>query len=203
MNIGQKILIGRMGQQPLVLTDSTIDPQHATLERTSTDTYVLTDKHSTRGTFVFGIRIMRKTITADTPFFLGSYKTSVSQLLTDASTVDLTSIWKKYESEKRRWDRYSMLVNSIRTLTPILTMLVTQMVGQNWMTSAMVALVVMGISFFAGEKVLEKKTLAMANLNARMQTDYACPHCHHFLGFTPYSILKERTYCPHCSVPLK
>lgn len=203
MKVGEKLVIGRMGQQPLSLTDSTVDPQHATIERKSTETYVLTDNHSSRGTFVFGIRILRKTITADTPFFLGSYKTSVNKLLTDASNVDLASVWNTYDHEKRRWDRYSMLVNSIRTLTPLLTMLVTQMVGQNWMVSAFVALAVMGISFFAGEKVLEKKTIAMAALNARMQTEYACPHCHRFLGLIPYSILKSRTYCPHCSVPLK
>lgn len=96
-----------------------------------------------------------------------------------------------------------MLVNSIRMLTPILTMLVTQMVGQNWLVSCIVLLAVMAIAIFAGEKVLEKKTVALATLNAQMQTTYVCPHCHKFLGFVPYSVLSSKKYCPNCGVPIK
>lgn len=35
MEIGESIIIGRMGQQPLHLSDASIDPQHAKLTRTS------------------------------------------------------------------------------------------------------------------------------------------------------------------------
>lgn len=102
-------------------------------------------------------------------------------------------MWNDYDKQKRKWDRYSMLVNSIRMLTPILTMLVTQMVGQNWLVSCIVLLAVMAIAIFAGEKVLEKKTVALATLNAQMQTTYVCPHCHKFLGFVPYSVLSGKS----------
>ena len=59
------------------------------------------------------------------------------------------------------------------------------------------------IADVAGEKVLEKKTLAISALNASMQTTYVCPHCHKFLGLTPYEVLKANRYCPGCGVPLK
>lgn len=203
MEIGESIIIGRMGQQALHLSDASIDPQHATLTRTSADSYVIEDHDSAKGIFVFGLRIMRKTIKADTPLFLGSFKTSVKQLLTDASRINLQQVWNDYDKQKRKWDRYSMLVNSIRMLTPILTMLVTQMVGQNWLVSCIVLLAVMAIAIFAGEKVLEKKTVALATLNAQMQTTYVCPHCHKFLGFVPYSVLSGKKYCPNCGVPIK
>ena len=63
--------------------------------------------------------------------------------------------------------------------------------------------VVIAIAVVAGEKVLEKKTLAISALNASMQTTYVCPHCHKFLGLTPYEVLKANRYCPGCGVPLK
>lgn len=203
MDIGQTITIGRMGQQPMHIADTTVDPEHARLTRTGTDTYQIEDLGSAKGVFVFGMRVVRKTVKADTPIFLGQYKTSVRQLLTDRSSVDLQQVWAHYEHEKIKWDRYSMLVNSIRMLTPIITMLLAQTVGQNWIVSVVVLVVVMVVAIVAGEKVLEKKTLAMAELNTRMQTDYVCPHCHRFLGLVPYTVLRSRHYCPNCGVPIQ
>ena len=202
MEIGEEIIIGRLGQQPMHISDPSVDPQHAVLRRTGEDTYQIEDRQSQRGIFVFGFRIVRKTIKAETPFMLGGYKTSVSQLLQDIGSIDLEKVWKRYDKEKVRWDRYSLWVNSIRMLSPVLTMMVAQWVGQNWMASIGVLVVVMLISMIAGEKVLSKKNLRMAELNAKMQSEYVCPHCHKFLGFTPYQILKQQRYCPHCGVPL-
>lgn len=202
MEIGEEIIIGRLGQQPMHIADPSVDPQHATLRRTGEDTYQIEDRDSQKGVQVFGFRVKRKTIKAETPLFLGSYKTSVRQLLQDAASIDLTEVWNRYEKEKRRWDRYTLWVNSIRMLSPVLTMLVTQWVGQNWVVSGAVLIGVMVISMIAGEKVLAKKYLRMAELNTKMQAEYACPHCHRFIGFTPYSILKQNRYCPHCGVPL-
>lgn len=202
MEIGDTLTVGRMGQQPLPIADATVDPQHIRLRRTGCDTWQIEDLGSAKGTFVFGLRVLRKTVKADTPFFLGSYRTSVSQLLTDVSSVDLGQVWHGYEREKLKWDRYSMMVNSIRMLTPVLTMLLAQVVGQNWMASCAVLVVVTLVALFAGEKVMERKNLAMAALNARMQTEYTCPRCHRFLGLVPYAVLAEKTYCPHCGVPL-
>ncbi len=203
MNINEKITIGRLGQQPMHIAEQSVDPQHAILTKTDYDTYVIEDNDSQKGVFVFGIRIKRKTIKEDTPIFLGTYKTTVKQLLRDPDAINLAQIWSDYESEKRKWDRYSTMVNSIRMLTPILTMLVAQVIGQSIVVSCVVLVVVMVVAMVAGEMVLKKKNMAMADLNAKMQIDYQCPHCHKFLGFTPYSILKSKLYCPHCGVPIR
>lgn len=203
MEIGEQIIIGGLGQQSMHIVDASVDPQHAFLRRTSADSYQIEDNHSSKGVFVFGVRIKRKTIKEDTPFFLGNYKTSVRQLLQDAAATDLEEVWNRYDTEKRRWDRYTMLVNSIRMFTPVLTMLLTQIVGQNWMVSCGVLVGVMAIAMMAGEKVLAKKNIRIAEMNLHMQSDYVCPHCHKFLSLTPYKVLKSRQYCPHCGVPLK
>lgn len=202
MEIGEEIVIGRLGQQPMHIVDPSVDPQHAVLRRTSDNTYQIEDRQSQKGVFVFGIRVIRKTIKTETPLFLGNYKTSVRQLLQDTEDIDLCDVWKRYDTEKRRWDRYTLWVNSIRMLSPVLTMLLTQWVGQNWIVSISVLVGVMLVSMVAGEKVLAKKNLRMAELNSQMQTEYTCPHCHKFLGLTPYQVLQQKLYCPHCGVPL-
>lgn len=203
MEIGESLTIGRMGQQPLHVTDASVDPQHATLRRVNETDYQIEDLGSGKGIFVFGIRVKRKTIKADTPIFLGTYKTSVSRLLSDLSQVDLEAVWQQYSHERQRWDRYPAIVNSARMLTPVITMLLTQVVGQNWAVSAIVLVAVLMVTMIVGEKVLAKKNVAMADLNARLQTDYICPHCQRFLGSVPYTILKQKGYCPNCGVPLK
>lgn len=203
MEIGESITLGRMGQQPLHIADTTVDPQHAMLKKTASETYQIIDNDSAKGVYVFGIKIKRKTINEDTPMFLGGFKTSVRQLLKETTGDDLLKIWDNYNKSKLKWDRYTMMVNSIRMLTPIITMTLTQFVGQNWMISCFSLVVVMAIAIVAGERVLEKKNMAMAELTAKMQSEYVCVHCNRFLGFLPYKILKGKGYCPHCGVPLK
>lgn len=202
MEVNETIDIGLLGQQALRLTDSTIDPLHAKLTKKGKNEYVIEDNNSSKGIFVFGMRVKRKTIKEDTPIFLGAYKTSVKQLLQDASAIDLEGIWNSYDSEKRKWERYATMANSIRMLTPIATMLVTQVIGQNWMVSCIVLVVVMAIAMFIGEKVMAKKNFYIAELNSKMQTEYLCPHCHKFLGFIPYKVLSDKRYCPMCGVPI-
>lgn len=205
MEIGQEMIIGRLGQQPMHIADPSVDPQHAVLRRLTEEDYQIEDNNSSTGMFVFGLRFKRKRIKLDTPIFLGKHKTSVRLLMKDASEINLGSIWSKYENEKKKWDRYTNLVNSIRMLTPILTMMIAQVAGNDWKISVGVLVVVTVIAIFAGEKVLAKKTIRMAELNAQMQQEYVCPQCHHFLGFIPYTVLKQKRYCPNptCGVPLK
>lgn len=141
---------------------------------------------------MFGLRIKRKAIKEDTPLFLGGLKTSVRQLLKETTGEELQKIWDDYNKNKIKWERYTMMVNSICMLTPIITMSLTQFVGQNRIVSFIVLIVVMAIAIIAGEKVLEKKNMAMAELTAKMQSEYLCMHCNRFLGFLPYNILRER-----------
>lgn len=202
MEIGEQITIGRLGQQALHITDPSVDPEHAILRRTGVDTYQIEDRDSTRGVFVFGLRIMRKTVKAQTPILLGTFKTTVEQLLQDIDDIDLADVWGKYDKEKQKWDRYTLWVNSIRMLSPVVTMVLAQVIEQNWLISVAALVAVLLISMIAGEKVLAKKNIRMAELNAMMQTDYACPHCHKFLGYMPYKVLKEHGYCPACGSPL-
>lgn len=177
---------------------------------TSPGTYQIEDMGSTKGIFVFGMRIKRKTIKAGTPILLGAFKTSVQQLLQDAYSIDLQTVWDAYEKEKRVWDRKAMFVNYLRIIPSILTMLLAMFLGQDMENSTRMGITVgltifvLIVSMVASEKLMAKKNLRMAELNAEMQTKYVCPHCNRFLSFTPYQILKKNKYCPNpnCNCPL-
>lgn len=199
-----------MGQQPMHISDASVDPQHAILRISDNGTYQIEDLNSTKGIFVFGMRIKRKTVNAETPILLGTFKTSVQQLLQDASDIDLQAVWDAYDKEKRVWDRKAMFVNYLRIIPSILTMLLGMFLGQNMENSTrmgitvVLTIFVLIVSMVVSEKLMAKKNLRMAELNAEMQTKYVCPHCHRFLSFTPYKILKQNKYCPNpnCNCPL-
>lgn len=210
MEIDEEIIVGRMGQQPMHIADASVDPQHALIRKTGDGLYQIEDKGSAKGVFVFGMRIKRKIVKAETPILLGSFRTSVQQLLQDASSVDLEAIWNKYDAEKRQWDRKAMFVNYLRILPSILTMLLGMFLGQHLDNNTRMGITVgltitvLIASMILSEKIMAKKNLRMAELNAEMQNEYVCPHCHKFLSFTPYRILKQKKYCPNpvCNCPL-
>lgn len=203
MEIGESMIIGRMGNQPLTITDSSVSVKHAEIKRISQDVYTIEDLDSDKGTFAVGLRIKYKHIRKNTPIILGTYKTSIEQLLKVTEDIDLEALWTRYENEKHKWDRYSTLVNSIRMLVPVLTLILSQIIGQNWIVSISVLVVVTTIAIFASEKVMDKKTVRMSEMNSEMQENYLCKHCHRFLGFVPYKVLVKKKYCPSCGVPIE
>lgn len=209
MKNGEEIIVGRMGMQTMPIADLTVDPEHILLRKTAEGTYQIEDKGSTKGTFVFGMRVKRKTINAQTPIQLGSFKTTVQQLLKDPTNVDLNAIWKAYDKEKRQWDRKIMLVNYLRFILPtILATIIGIFFGKNYDNQTRVLLTLgLGISIFIifmilSDKIMNKRNVRMAELNADMQQKYECPHCHHALPLTPYKVLKGKKFCPKCNLPL-
>lgn len=208
MNLGEEIIVGRMGNQPMCIADTNVDPYHAKLCKIGDGVFQIEDNGSGKGIFVFGMRIKRKTIKSDTPFLLGTFKTSVNQLLFDTSVVDLKNIWKEYDDEKKKWDRKTMLVNYLRVLPSILTMILGIFLGQDMDNTVRMGVTitltvtVLVVSMIISEKIMAKKNLKMTKMNDKMQTKYVCPHCHKFLSLKPYEILKQNIYCPNCNFPL-
>lgn len=208
MKIGEEIIVGKMGMQTMPIADLTVDPEHILLRKTAEGTYQIEDKGSTKGTFVFGMRVKRKTINAQTPIQLGSFKTTVQQLLQDTTAVDLNAIWEAYDKEKRQWDRKNMLVNYLRIIPSILTMILGMFLGQDFDNQTRMFITVgltvsvLIISMILSEKIINKRNMRMAELNTDMQQKYVCPHCHRSLPLTPYQVLKTKRFCPVCNFPL-
>lgn len=203
------MVIGTLGQQPMAIVDPNVAPHHAVIRKTADNRYQIVDNDSSKGVFVFGLRVVRKTVDEDTPFLLGgTFKTSVRQLLQDPSSIDLAAIWRRYDTEKRKWERKASMVTSVRYLAPTLAgaiCLFLSMSNTNKaLVVALVVVVVLAISLLATERIKAKKDERMAELNEKLRQTYLCPHCHRFLGFTPYSVLMKNLYCPKtdCNFPL-
>ena len=66
MNIGESLIVGRMGNQPLPIADVSVSPQHVKITRTTSTDYQIEDLDSAKGVFVFGFRVQLKTIKDNT-----------------------------------------------------------------------------------------------------------------------------------------
>lgn len=211
MEIGQEIIIGRAGDQPLSIADNNVNPRHARLHKTGDNLYCIEELEPSNKISVFGMRIKRMTIKGDTPIELGSFKTDVNRLLQEIQVEDLESIWKLYDKKKRAWDLKSTIVSYVRYLPSLITMAAAYFMFdhdssqlQRFMFTGGLTLAVLIISIILSDKMAAKKTVGMAELNADLKKRYLCPHCQTFLGFTPYQVLKNSIYCPNrqCRRPL-
>ena len=200
MEIGEQLIIGKMGEQPLPISDPSVSPQHCKITRTGQNSYQIVDMDSAKGVFVYGLRIERKSVEAKTPFLLGTYLTSVEQLLKDPTKVDLQSIWDEYYKQKQKWERYSSMINIIRYLSPLVVACLTPLFGQSIIITVGASVFTLLIARVATEKVRVKKDNHIHELNEKLKQTYLCPHCQKFLGFEPYHILKKNKYCPNAKV---
>jgi len=53
------VVIGRDGENEIVIEDSTVSRKHARLERTEKGRYYLVDQESTNGVFLNGVRVVK------------------------------------------------------------------------------------------------------------------------------------------------
>lgn len=75
------IIIGRQGQQPLQITQSSVSRQHCRLTRVGDAEWEIEDLGSRYGTCVNGLPIVKSRVGLDTPIMLADFETSVRQLL--------------------------------------------------------------------------------------------------------------------------
>ena len=73
MNRGESLIVGRMGNQPLPISDVSVSPQHVKITRTTSTDYQIEDLDSAKGVFVFGFRVQRKTIKDNTERFFTNF----------------------------------------------------------------------------------------------------------------------------------
>lgn len=81
LNIGQKILVGREGQQVMRINDMTVSRRHCTIKRLDADKYEIEDMGSSRGTVAHGLPIVKAQVSLNTPLMLGNFQTTVGRLL--------------------------------------------------------------------------------------------------------------------------
>ena len=122
-----EIIVGRNGQQPFEITDRSVSGKHLKLITMSDGNVLIEDLGSSNGTFINGVRIIKKVVSRNTVVQMGSTFTfCISDVLPEVKTSsvprtpptpptpprpeydeeilrkfqNLESVWNKYQEEK-------------------------------------------------------------------------------------------------------
>ena len=212
------IIIGKLGQQPLRISEPTVSRHHAVVRPLGNNRYEIEDT-STNGTFVEGRKLsrgQRAVVTGSTPIVLGRFRTTVCTLLQipeerdyTASWARLEQVWNDYAAQKRKIQlQQSRLMNmrvAIMAVPTILSIIITQFIDPSSAVkylvpfgTALLMLLVVVLFTRTSNRAQESGMIKTEELNADMMVKYVCPKCKTFLGFVPFSVVKKKGGCPKC-----
>lgn len=224
-----EIIIGRNGQQPFIINDRTVSGKHIKLTTLPDGNVQVEDLGSSNGTFIDGIRILKKVVSRDSRIQLGtSFTFKVSDVITDKCKCPinivpsnppiteefdsevlrkfekLESVWQDYQEEKINLQKSNASKGFLRMMPMFV------LGGLGYVISCVpelaeyraiatfaglgVGAVITWISYKSATRLPEQ----MEKLNQQFQIDYVCPKCKQFLGFTPFTGLKNKKQCPSC-----
>lgn len=220
-----EIIVGRKGQQHIVITDLSVSREHCKLTSNPDGTYTL-ENLSTNGTFVDGRSVVRSIVTKDTILQLGtSFKISVMELLppeickvSESSKTQIDTKQQEYEAKFRRlknvYDKYTAdkialqkeagMNNFYRMLPMTLLSLVglgAAAIPALGSIAPIIAIVGIGLLIYSLVKSYngsKDNPERMEALNKQFMIDYVCPKCGNFLGFVPYETLANKSVCSFC-----
>lgn len=221
-----EIIVGRRGEQSFSITDRAVSGKHLKLITMPDGNVQVEDLGSTNGTFIDGVRIIKKVVPRSTVVRMGSsYTFRVSDVIPevvkkgpdspeppndeyDAEILrkfkELESVWNKYQADKIALQKS----NAAKGFLRMLPMFVLGGVG--YLVSCIPELVDfrMAITFaglglgviitWVSYQSATSLPEQMEKLNQQFQIDYVCPKCKQFLGFTPFEGLKNRKQCAAC-----
>lgn len=112
-----EIIIGRKGEQPFQITDRLVSGKHIKLTTLSDGNVQVEDLGSSNGTFINGVRIIKKTVTRDTIVQMGpNYRFKIGDVLPEIrktpdaqqqtkpveeySISHLEDVWNQYSAAK-------------------------------------------------------------------------------------------------------
>lgn len=214
-----EIIVGKQGQQPFVITDPKVSRKHVKITSLANGNYQLEDLGSSNGTFVNGLRIIKKEVTGDTIVQLGgSFSFKVNAAFTETPPTEqpkadeellrqfarLEAVYNKYMEDKIALQKENaqkgfmrMVPMSIMGIVGIVIGCVPQL-GDFRLVISSVVVIVSGILLMKAYHSQSNLPEKMETLNRQFQIDYVCPKCKCFLGFTPFEGLRNREICPMC-----
>jgi len=214
------VVIGKEGNQPITITEPTVDYHHAELIIEDNGQMRLRDTNSAYGTYVMkkdgtAERINEMIVSANMIARLGpTFKVKIGDLIPPPfNEVDISALKYIQQNYYRRIiirpDPYPRF-QKLQILTAIITivgmfvaaMLVPQIEGSAtpWLGKivAVAIVLILGGSFFMFFIRQSKKAYeARETLDFNYRKNYCCPCCHYALGLTHYENLLG-TQCPRC-----
>ena len=223
-----EIIVGRRGEQSFPIMDKAVSGKHLKLTTIPDGNVQVEDLGSTNGTFIDGVRIIKKVVPRDTIVQMGSTFTfCINDVLPEVKTSpvpptpptppkpeydeeilrkfqNLESVWKKYQEEKITLQKNNASKGFLRMLPMFVLGGLGYMIScipelADFRTAITLAGLGIGIIItWISYKSATSLPEQMEKLNQQFQIDYVCPKCKQFLGFTPFEGLKNRGQCSAC-----
>lgn len=222
------IIVGRQGNQPFPITDGTVSKRHVKLTVLPGNKVQVEDLGSSNGTFINGLRIIKKVVDRNTVVRLGStftfnIKDALPQVapppqtppqnppqVSEFSIVHLKRVWEEYDEGLTALADKNRRIALITRLSSVFT------IGGGVLGGALrsidgleaisnISLVASGIGLIIMiYSIVQSTSFDYAKekkaLDEKFEANYVCPNpkCRHYLGMKKYSILSQDKQCSYC-----
>lgn len=208
----KEIAIGRSIGNNIVLTQPDISANHCKLIQVGADKFSVEDLNSTNGTYVNGIRLVKKTqvSTRDQIQLSSSYTVDLRELFHlknqgkegkdyKEEFLMLKEVYDYYKAQKKTLNDKSRQKQALLRVgimaIPLLIQIITNV---TWFSGISFALAG-SLQFFMKNQNLHDD---LEDLEVEFRIKYVCPNrvCNQALGFTPWRVWNIQGQCPKCKV---
>lgn len=204
------IRIGKAEDNDFVVSDPHVSRHHAQLTCEGVDHLVLEDVGSTNGTFVNGMRILKKHVVLGDAIRLGDrYSLDLSEVLKAENDYceefnALKKVYDDYIKEKVRIQSSNQFKTRIFQSLPFALLgVIGVVVGffgkrspELFIVSLLVTILAVVVGIYLGARQSAKIPVQLQEITNRFKIDYVCPKCGTFLGEIPWEALRNRKHCP-------
>lgn len=206
---GSSMLYGLEGSVPM-----DVSRHHISLQSSGSGKWIIKNLNERNVSFVNGIAVESKTISESDKVELGNSHylfpwDALSEPKVETADIrPLRHIWEEYNQENiriRKQQKNTGLLASIPMGFTMLGGLIAgvgpeEIRGVAYLFTA-IALLIMLYGFYRrfNDNSIEKQE----ELKKKLQRNYTCPKCGHFLGFQDYEVLAQSEACPYCKTKYK
>jgi len=206
---GKPTLYGSVGSVPM-----DVSRQHISLQSVGSGMWLIKNLNEQNVTFVNGIAIECKTVSEKDKVELGNSHylfpwTALQE--PKIETVDirpLQHVWEEYNQENIRIRKQQKNIGLLASIPMGFTMLGGLIAGIGpegirgvaYIFTA-IALIIMLYGFY--RRFNDNSIEEQEEQKKKLQRNYTCPKCGHFMGFQDYEVLAQGDACPYCRTKYK
>lgn len=204
------IKIGKSTDNDFVINNPHVSRHHARLIRGEDGAWLLEDVGSTNGTFVNGLQIKKKRVTANDQITFGeTCIVHLSDILNGNNDYSeefarLKQVYDNYIHAKIKIQSSNQfkirLLQSLPFAIPGVAGVVLGFLGKGspllFVISLLIVICAPTIGIFLGAKQSAKIPQQLQDISNQFKIDYVCPKCGTFLGEIPWESLRNKRQCP-------
>lgn len=206
---GKEKIYGNAGSVPM-----DVSRHHISLQPIGVGKWQIKNLNERNVTFVNGIAVESKTISENDKVELGNshylfpWDALQEPKVETADIRPLRKVWEDYNQENIRIRKQQKNIGLLASIPMGFTMLggliagvgPEEIRGVAYLFTA-IALLIMLYGFYRrfNDNSIEKQE----ELKKKLQRNYTCPKCGHFLGFQDYEVLTQSDACPYCKTKYK